>query len=83
MQTRRPNHHQRLGADGKEAMSRAPICEFTTDAAEVVYVDECDVVDERGVCATDEIALDSKRRRPSDNRLTCARSLRRNTMSDR
>ena len=39
-------------------MSRARIGELATDAAEVVHVDECDVVDQRGVGATDEVALE-------------------------
>ena len=51
------DHHQCAGADGKQAMSRARIGELATDAAEVIYVDECDVVDERSVDVTDEVAL--------------------------
>ena len=37
-------------------MSRAGIGELATDAAEVIHVDECDVVDERSADVTDQIA---------------------------
>ena len=38
-------------------MSRARVGELATDAAEVVHVDECYIVDERSVGTTDEVTL--------------------------
>ena len=42
-QTPCADHHQRTGAHGEQAMSRAGIGKLATDAAEVIHVDECDV----------------------------------------
>ena len=41
-------------------MSRAAIGEFATDSAEVIHVDEGDVVDERSADVTDQIAFEEE-----------------------
>src|SRR5215217_4224963 len=54
------DNHQCASAGREQAMSHPRIGELTTDAGEVVHVDECDVVDHRRVDVTDQVALEKQ-----------------------
>ena len=57
MRTSSANHHQRCGADWKEAMPFSGIGQFTTDVCEVIQVNECDIVDQCSRGTTDQVTL--------------------------
>jgi hypothetical protein len=54
------DHHQRRRTDREEAMSFSGIGQFATDVAEVIQVDECDIVDQRRRVTTDQVTLEKE-----------------------